>query len=218
MKRKLLIYLLFFSAITLVGIVLFRLFQLEQIIFIKGFTLGETITVVILIIGLLIGMEEAENALRPYVDVGVIFHKGVKKTRFQFLQKSKIPALVWLDIRLRINGRDIDSNERKWWLEDKRLWGVKPWVVRFDNRATSAYALKKVTNAIMETESGEADLFIKISVAPIFRKKARFYYEEKHYEFNKDKDNPRWIETSWGIEDRLHPGFKFSKEDSSHDE
>lgn len=198
---------------ALVAAVFINPFQLEQEVLIKGISLGEAITIITVAIGMIIGIKEAENALRPYVDVGVIFDNGSKKTRFQFLQRSKIPALVWLDIKPKINGRLIDSDERKWWLDDdSRLWGERPWIVRLDNRATSIYALKRIADAVTNTESGEAELFIKVSVAPIFRKHSPSLYEEKHYVFSKSDNNPRWIDEAWGMEDVLYPGFYFLPE------
>jgi hypothetical protein len=155
--------------------------------------------------------EKVDNAQIPYVDVGVIFHKEFNSTRFQFIQKSKIPALVWLDINLKINGIKIDSEERKKWLdEDERLFGIGSWKVRLDNRATSAWALKKITNKVMESEEGRAELFIEVFTAPIFREDLRSLYEKKHYVFS--KGNPKWVEVGWGIEDRLHSGFEFPKD------
>lgn len=164
-------------------------------------TLGELISAVILLVGLMIAKAEADNALRPYVDVRVIFEPGERKIRFEFLQISKIPALVWLDIKIKINGRTLETQERKWWLEDPRLYGEVPWKVRLDHRATSFYALKRVANAVMETDTNEAELFITVSVAPVFRENDPVFYEEKHYRFSKSDNNPRWIDQDWGIED-----------------
>lgn len=198
-------YILFLVAVVLVGAILINLLKLNQSIFIKGISLGEAITIVILIIGLVLGIKETENALRPYVDVSVIFSDG--GTKFQFFQKSNIPALVWLEIKLKENGYNINSEKTKKLLEeDGRLLGKKPFKIGLRKYITSAAFLKQMTQKVLENRAEKIEAIIKIFVAPVFRKQFKSFYEEKTYIFT--KTNPQWIDDAWGIADEIDPDIE----------
>ena len=62
-----------------------------------------------------------ENRLRPSIDIGMIFSKKWRATRFQFINRANIAAAVWLDLKIVLNEKPVNEKELKeGWLKAKR--------------------------------------------------------------------------------------------------
>lgn len=139
--------------------------------------------------------EMARNQIRPSVDVSMIFDKKDSGTFFQFLNITKVPALVWITIDIK------DKNGKKVEINDEYLTGKKRIDIDVKSWITSPGFLKELTD---KNESVEAVL--RVDVAPMFNEKERHLFQEKSYRF--DPDTKEWLRTPfWIVAEKIHPTF-----------
>jgi hypothetical protein len=142
--------------------------------------------------------EMVRNQIKPSVDVSMIFNKEESGTCFQFINITKVPALVWITI-------DVNKNGEKIKVENDYLTGKKRIDIDVRSWVTSPGFLKELTN----TEE-LVEVVLRVDVAPMFDEKARYPFQKKSYRFEaKEKE---WIRTPfWGIAEKIDPRFLIAR-------
>lgn len=150
--------------------------------------------------------EMAKNQIRPSVDVSMIFNKEKLGTFFQFLNITKVPALVWITLDIK------DKNGKRIEIKDEYLTGKKRIDIDVKSWITAPGFLKELTD---RNELLEADL--KVEVAPMFNKKERHLFQEKFYRF--DPNAKEWLRTPfWLIAESIDPSFLVARKNIENED
>ncbi|MCL4400071.1 hypothetical protein M1506_02215 [Patescibacteria group bacterium] len=188
---------------------LFIGFLVVEVLFtvIGWLTLGEGTSVFVLTLTAFFIADQAvatrkmvEVSQRPSVDIAVIFQKGFG-TSFQILNRSAIPAIVWLKAHIEIDDKSVDPTREKELLGTDRLTGKESFPVGLRDYVTASIFLTELT----EKKLKNVRIIITIDVAPTFNEKARYFYQKKSYRF--DPKKLEWVDENWGIADEVAKKF-----------
>jgi len=146
---------------------------------------------------------------KPTVDVSIIFDKNYNSTFFQFINISKIPALIWINVKPKINDSTADGDEflKKYLNGNDYLIGKKEIDLNITDPSlspSSGFGKDLFENLILESRRGKkVELILAIDVAPAHDKSARSFFQTKYYTFYPD-DNEWKRMPFWGISERSY--------------